>query len=71
MCEDGKMAPKERAAIAAYCGHLPSLLNVSNTWEDILWSYLKTLVDIRVEKEIRLSSYKNFVEMPAAYWNNE
>lgn len=71
MCEDEKMPLKARAAISAYCGHLPTLLAVFSNWEDVLWSYLKTMVDIRVEQEIRTNSLKTYVDMPSSYWNNE
>lgn len=44
---------------------------MSCSWEDTLWSYLKVLVDIRVEREIRTYSYKTYLDMPPSYWNNE
>lgn len=59
-----------RAICGALCGHLESLLNVTeNSWLDLLWSYLKVQIDIRVESEIRSCCMKNYVSMPENYWN--
>ncbi|KAK6618853.1 hypothetical protein RUM43_013244 [Polyplax serrata] len=69
-CEDLSMPLKARASLAVYCGHLQTLLAASNTWEDHLWSYLKVVIDARVEKEIREISLKSYVDMPISYWNN-
>ncbi|EEB10806.1 Nuclear pore complex protein Nup107, putative [Pediculus humanus corporis] len=70
MCEDVTMPLKARASLAAYCGHLQTLLDASVSWEDQLWSYLKVSIDAKVEKEIREISLKSYVEMPQLYWNN-
>ncbi|XP_065175524.1 nuclear pore complex protein Nup107-like [Sycon ciliatum] len=47
-------SPYERAIVAAYSGNLEKLLPVCESWEDCLWGYFKTLVDVQVEEEIRL-----------------
>ncbi|CAG0883314.1 unnamed protein product [Darwinula stevensoni] len=43
----------ERAVNASFCGNLDVLLEVSKTWEDALWSYLKTAILSRIEMEVR------------------
>lgn len=70
LCEDASMPLKTRAAVAAYCGHLQTLLAASVSWDDHLWSYLKTVIDAKVEREIREMSLRSYVDMPQAYWNN-
>lgn len=60
-----------RAIAGLYCGHLGALLNVTGTWADLLWSYLKVQIDIRVESEIRNCCMKSYLTMPEGYWNNK
>lgn len=64
------MPLKAKASLAAYCGHLQTLLAASGCWEDYLWSYLKVVIDTKVEKEIRETSLKTYIDMPQVYWNN-
>lgn len=59
----------EKAAIAAYCGNLQAMLNVGNNWEDHLWAFMKVMVDIRVESEIRDCVNKEYKPMPEEYWD--
>lgn len=58
----------EKAAIGAYCGNLQSMLAVGQNWEDDLWGYMKSVVDIRVESEIRDCVNKKYKAMPEEYW---
>lgn len=61
----------EQATLAAFCGCLKALLKVCKTWEDYLWAYMKTMVDIRVESEIQDYVSRNYRELPQEYWNNK
>lgn len=61
----------DKASIAAFCGCLQTLLPVCLSWEDQLWAYMKTMVDIRVESEIRDFVPREYEPMPAEYWNNK
>lgn len=60
----------DKASIAAYCGYLNSLLPVCTSWEDNLWAYMKVMVDVRVESEIRDSvmKYNEYLPLPEEYW---
>lgn len=61
-----------KAIAGLLCGHLESLLNIANeNWSDLLWSYLKTQIDIRVESEIRECCVKSYLKMPTGYWSNK
>ena len=66
-----KFGKYDKASIAAYCGGLQPLLDVCETWEDTLWAYLRTIIDIRVESEIRDNLLKKFENMPTEYWSNK
>ncbi|KAH9523616.1 hypothetical protein Btru_040460 [Bulinus truncatus] len=44
----------ERAVYASLSGNLEVLLPACMSWMDYVWAYFKVLVDIEVEKEIRL-----------------
>jgi nuclear pore complex protein Nup107 len=61
----------EKAAVASLCGFLEAILPVCNTWEDYLWAYMRTMVDIRVESEIRDSVIKNYKPLPEEYWEQK
>ncbi|KAJ1525276.1 hypothetical protein ONE63_010099 [Megalurothrips usitatus] len=73
MSEDYKMPVYTRATQGALCGNLDALLPVCQKWEDVLWAYLRVLVDIRVETEIRsqLGISQEYAEMPEKYWQKE
>ncbi|XP_065155579.1 nuclear pore complex protein Nup107 isoform X2 [Atheta coriaria] len=58
----------EKAAVAAFCGNLKSLINVCKTWEDYLWAHMKVMIDIKVESEVRENVTKNYKDMPNTYW---
>ncbi|KAI0211244.1 Nuclear pore complex protein [Lamellibrachia satsuma] len=67
-----KFSIYERAVYAAYSGNLDQLLPVCHTWEDHLWAYLRVMVDVRVEQEVRINSTlaKQWQKLPDRYWNN-
>ncbi|CAK8675549.1 unnamed protein product [Clavelina lepadiformis] len=47
---------KERAMYGALCGNLKAMLEVGGSWEDYVWSYYKTMVDVATEKRIQQSA---------------
>lgn len=47
------------------------MLQVAYSWQDALWAYMKTLLDIKVEREVRDIVIKSFTNMPEEYWKNE
>lgn len=70
MADSKKFDEYTRAIAGTFCGHLESLKSLfSNSWEDLLWAYLKVQVDIRVESEIRANCIKHYHTMPEEYWN--
>jgi nuclear pore complex protein Nup107 len=71
IADDKRMPLYTRATFAALCGHLSALVDVSQSWEDLLWAHFRVLVDIRVEKEIRESSVRQYTKLPDVYWQNE
>lgn len=72
MADSKKFDEYTRAIAGAFCGHLESLKSLlNNSWEDLLWSYLKVQIDIRVESEIRSCCMKPYHPMPEAYWNSK
>jgi nuclear pore complex protein Nup107 len=46
-------------------------LTVANSWQDGLWAYMKTLLDIKVEAEIRGFMPKAYTALPDEYWKGE
>lgn len=61
-----------RAIVGVFSGHLESLLSLPDqSWMDIIWSYLKVQIDIRVESEIRDCSLKSYIAMPEPYWKGK
>uniref|UniRef100_A0A1A9WZW9 Nuclear pore complex protein n=1 Tax=Glossina brevipalpis TaxID=37001 RepID=A0A1A9WZW9_9MUSC len=70
MADSKKFDEYTRAIAGAFAGHLDSLKSLlGNSWEDLLWAYLKVQVDIRVESEIRACCLKPYHPLPEAYWN--
>ena len=67
-----KMSVYERAVYATYSGNLDQLLPVCHTWEDHLWAYLRVMVDVRLEQEVRINSAlaKQWQKLPDRYWNH-
>lgn len=60
-----------RAIYSSFCGNVKQLLTVAQSWQDGLWAYMKSLVDIKVESEVRAFMPKKFVPMPEEYWKGE
>lgn len=70
-CKQKSLNKYERATLAAFCGNLDTLLDVCTSWEDVLWAYMRTMVDIRVESEIRDYVRRPYQQLPAEYWDNK
>nr|XP_023016171.1 nuclear pore complex protein Nup107 [Leptinotarsa decemlineata] len=70
-CKQDYLNLYERAAVATFCGYLNGLLPVCQSWEDSLWAYMKTLVDVRVESEVRDCVIRNskYLDLPDEYWS--
>lgn len=60
-----------RTIYASLCGNVQQMLQVASSWQDALWAYMKTLLDIKVEREVRDLVAKSFTDMPDDYWKNE
>lgn len=72
MAENTQINEYTRAYLGVFCGHLDALKAILHTsWFDLLWAYLKVQIDIRVESELRQTSSKSYIDMPAKYWNNK
>ncbi|XP_065095633.1 nuclear pore complex protein Nup107 [Ochlerotatus camptorhynchus] len=73
MAESRVVDEYTRATIGAFCGNLNALLAIlgEHNWTDVLWAYLKTQIDIRVESEIRSHCVKSYLPMPEKYWNSK
>lgn len=70
MADSKKFDEYTRAIAGTFCGHLESLKTLlNNSWDDLLWAFLKVQVDIRVESEVRACSMKTFHPLPDSYWN--
>ncbi|KAK7508730.1 hypothetical protein BaRGS_00000296 [Batillaria attramentaria] len=69
--KSGKYDQFETAIYAALSGNLKSLLPVCHSWYDCLWAYFRTLVDVRVEQEVRIRSitFRRPVDLPPEYWD--
>ncbi|KAF5276258.1 hypothetical protein FQA39_LY06607 [Lamprigera yunnana] len=67
-CEKDSLNIYEKASLGAFCGNLKSLLRVAENWEDYLWAYLRVLIDIRVESEIRDNIIKEYRPLEDEYW---
>ncbi|KAK2172581.1 hypothetical protein NP493_941g02002 [Ridgeia piscesae] len=72
LAQEEKMSVYERAVYATYSGNLDQLLPVCHTWEDHLWAYLRVMVDVRLEQEVRINSAlaKQWQKLPDRYWNH-
>ncbi|CAH1999739.1 unnamed protein product [Acanthoscelides obtectus] len=69
-CKQDDLTSYDKAAIASFCGYIEAMLPVCHTWEDNLWAYMKAMVDIKVESEIRdcVTRYKVYSPLPDEYW---
>ncbi|GJQ71846.1 Nup107 [Trypoxylus dichotomus] len=68
-CEQIQPNKYEKAAVGIYCGYLRHVLPVCNDWNDYLWAYLKVMIDIRVESEIRDCVQRKYQNLPDYYWD--
>lgn len=60
-----------RAIYASLCGNVQLLLQIASSWQDALWAYMKTLLDIKVEAALRCVMVKIYTGLPEEYWKNE
>ena len=62
---------EERSIYAALSGNLQGLLPACLSWRDQVWAFFKTMVDQRVEQEVRVhtSNERNLQDLPEMYWN--
>ena len=70
--EEENLPSQERAIYSALCGNAQQIIKsgVCNTYEDILWTMTRAMVDVLVEEEIRSTLPKTYAEMPQKYWDN-
>ncbi|KAL3266435.1 hypothetical protein HHI36_010609 [Cryptolaemus montrouzieri] len=68
-CNKPYLRMEEKGAIAAFSGNLSHLLPLCKTWDDYLWAYMRTMVDIRVESEVRDNVNREYSPLPDWYWN--
>ncbi|OAD62237.1 hypothetical protein WN48_06878 [Eufriesea mexicana] len=71
LSQDKRVGQFYRTIYASLCGNVQQMLQVASSWQDALWAYMKTLLDIKVEREVRDLVIKSFTDMPDDYWNNE
>ncbi|XP_011136068.1 nuclear pore complex protein Nup107 isoform X2 [Harpegnathos saltator] len=71
MSQDKRIGIYYRAIYASLCGNVQLLLQIASSWQDALWAYMKTLLDIKVESEMRATMAKIYTNMPEEYWKNE
>lgn len=71
LSQDKRVGEYYRAIYASLCGNLGQLLSTSKSWQDALWAHIKTVLDIKVESEIRGGVLKSYTPMPEEYWKNE
>ncbi|XP_043803765.1 nuclear pore complex protein Nup107 [Apis laboriosa] len=71
LSQDKRVGEYYRTIYASLCGNLQQMLQIATSWQDALWAYMKTLLDIKVEREVRDLVIKNFTNMPDDYWKNE
>ncbi|KAL6266620.1 hypothetical protein P5V15_003465 [Pogonomyrmex californicus] len=71
LSQDKRIGVFYRAIYASLCGNVQLLLQIASSWQDALWAYVKTLLDIKVESTLRLMMVKIYTSMPDEYWKNE
>ncbi|XP_058798020.1 nuclear pore complex protein Nup107 [Phymastichus coffea] len=71
LSNDDRVGPYYRAIYSSLCGNVKQLLSVATSWQDGLWAYLKTLLDIKVEAEVRGFMPKAYTALPDEYWKGE
>ena len=58
--------PYERALYGALCGHLSSVLAVSETWEEQLWGYINARFEQRLQHELDAASPSDGARAPTS-----
>ncbi|XP_076668164.1 nuclear pore complex protein Nup107 [Andrena cerasifolii] len=71
LSQDKRVGQFYRAIYASLCGNVQQMQPVASSWQDALWAYMKALLDIKVETEMRDIVVKSFTDMPEDYWKNE
>ncbi|XP_076635424.1 nuclear pore complex protein Nup107 [Colletes latitarsis] len=71
LSQDKRVGQFYRSIYASLCGNVQQMLQVASSWQDALWAYMKTLLDIKVERVVRDLAIKNFTNMVDDYWKNE
>lgn len=71
LSEDKRIGMFYRAIYASFCGNVQVLLQIASSWQDALWAYMKTILEIEVESEMRATMAKIYTNMPKEYWKNE
>ncbi|KAL7307217.1 hypothetical protein TKK_0000940 [Trichogramma kaykai] len=71
LSNDIRVGQYYRAIYSSLCGNINQLLSIANSWQDGLWAYMKTLLDIKVEAEVRGFMPKSYVPLPDEYWKGE
>ncbi|XP_001602744.1 nuclear pore complex protein Nup107 [Nasonia vitripennis] len=71
MSNDARVGQYYRAIYSSLCGNVKQLLTIANSWQDGLWAYMKTLLDIKVEAEVRGFMPKSYIALPEDYWKGE
>lgn len=71
LSQDKRIGIFYRAIYASLCGNIQLLLQIASSWQDALWAYVKSLLDIKVESALRLMMVKIYTIMPEEYWKNE
>ncbi|CAL8077293.1 unnamed protein product [Orchesella dallaii] len=69
-CESKQMSKYELAINGALCGHLGAMLDVAQTWEDNLWSFLRASTNTITERRLRAACTQNLQKpLPKLYWS--
>ena len=61
----------DRGIIGAVCGNSEPLLQLAKSWDDRIWAFLKSSVDVTVEEAIRANVLGNSDDLPLSYWKQK
>ncbi|XP_060529410.1 nuclear pore complex protein Nup107 [Cylas formicarius] len=69
-CKQDYISALEKASVGSFCGCINAMLAACSSWEDGLWAYMKSMVDIRVESEVRDCCTRDnpYLPLPEEYW---
>ncbi|KAL2738221.1 nuclear pore complex protein Nup107 [Vespula maculifrons] len=70
LSHDKRVGQFYRAIYASLCGNVQQLLQIALSWQDALWAYMKGLLDVKVEAEVRDTMPRNYTAMSEEYWKN-